>query len=175
MTVTSFNTLQQSRAERGSLEYTPKFTVVSQHFWQEFCVSCFWYNPKRSSLVTIRSGNWVGQVMSQKWDWVSLETLSWELVWKCVLHEQWLRTSCAWWQSVWMLCRVCKLFLCQKKVTQNVSCQYWCLKNSEFRRIFKSTIWKFCYMLWHPSITIPGLLWMAPWSHTKRHIKIRND
>lgn len=110
MTATSFSTLQQSWGETGSLEYTPKFTVVSQHFWQEFCVPCFWHSPQGSSFGTIWSGNWAGQVMSQKWKWVCLETLSWELVWQCVLHEQWLKTSCAWWQSVWMLCQVGKLF-----------------------------------------------------------------
>lgn len=65
--------------------------------------------------------------------------------------------------------------LCQKKVTQNVSCQYWCLKNSEFRRIFKGPLWKCCNMLWQISFAIPGLLWMAAWSHTKRNIKISND
>ena len=95
--------------ERGSLEYILKFTVVSQNIWEEFCVPCFWHSPKGSSLGTIWSGNWAGQVMSQKWEWVCIETLSWELVWKCVLHEQWLKTSCAWWQSVWTLCLVGKL------------------------------------------------------------------
>jgi len=64
----------------------------------------------KSEFGTIQSGNWAGQVISEKWEQVCLETLSWKLVWKCVLHEQWLKITCAWWQSVWTLCQVGKLF-----------------------------------------------------------------
>ena len=34
---------------KGIHYYTPKFTVVSQHFWQEFCVLSFDIVPRKQS------------------------------------------------------------------------------------------------------------------------------